>query len=93
MLPLVAAAKAGEIALKNIRLNNFNSVLVCELFLQHPRQLAVDFDGDDLLGSSRQEFGHRTTPRADLADQTIGPDRQGLDDPPLKPPVAEEMLA
>jgi hypothetical protein len=34
----------------------------------------VDFEGDDLPGSRRQELGHRPTPCADLADQVIGLD-------------------
>jgi len=61
--------------------------------LKHPRQLTVNFDGDDLLGSRRQKLGHRPPPWADLADQIIGLDRQAIDDSALKPPVAEKMLA
>jgi hypothetical protein len=61
--------------------------------LKPPRQLRVDFEGHDLQGSRRQELGHRSTPCADLQDQVIGLDREAVDDPPLKPPVAEEMLA
>jgi hypothetical protein len=46
------------------------------------------------LRSSRcEKLGHCPTPRADLADQIIGLDRQARDNAPLEPPVAEEMLA
>jgi hypothetical protein len=93
LLPLVAAAQAGEVAQENIGFKNFNSRLVRELLLKHPCQLTVDFDGDDLLGSRRQKLGHRPTPWADLADQIIRLYCQPLDNSALKPPVAEEMLA
>jgi hypothetical protein len=92
-LALAAAAKGGEVALENIGFEDFNPQLVCELLLKHPRQLAVNFNGDDLLGARRQKLRQRPSPWADLADQIMGLDRQALHDSTLKPPIAEKMLA
>jgi hypothetical protein len=93
LLPLVAAAQAPKVAPENIAFQDFNPGLVRELLLKHPRQITVNFDGDDLLRSRCQKLGHRAMPWADLANQIIGLDCQTFDDSPLKPPVAEEMLA
>jgi hypothetical protein len=61
--------------------------------LEFPSQVGVNFESNELLGSRCQKLGHRPAPCANLADQIGGLNRQGLDNAPLKPPVAEKVLA
>ena len=93
LFALETVAKTGKVGQEDVSFQDCNIWLEGEFGLQVPSQITVQFESDDLLGAGREQFGQGPTPRTDLADQIVRPDRQGCDDALLEAPVAQEMLA